>query len=178
MTPSPSTDSLRALLRPIPDFPTSGVLFQDITPLLADATALKTTVAWIVESFRRERVTHVVGIESRGFVLAGPVAVALDAGFIPVRKPGKLPAKVMRADYRLEYGSGTLEIHDDALRAGDRALLIDDVLATGGTMAATVSLVRRAGATVVGCAFLLEIVPLSGRTRLDGERVECLLSVG
>lgn len=178
MTPLPSTEALRALLRPIPDFPKPGILFQDITPLLGDAASLAAIVAWIVDAFRAERITHVVGVESRGFVLAAPVAIALAAGFVPVRKPGKLPAEVLRAEYRLEYGSGTLEIHQDSLRAGNRALLVDDVLATGGTMAASVSLVRRLGATIVGCAFLLEIVPLSGRTRLDGERVESLLSVG
>jgi adenine phosphoribosyltransferase len=178
MTPLPSTEALRALLRPIPDFPKPGILFQDITPLLGDAASLAAIVTWIVDAFRSERITHVVGVESRGFVLAAPVAIALGAGFVPVRKPGTLPAEVLRAEYRLEYGSGTLEIHKDSLRAGDRALLVDDVLATGGTMAASVSLVKRLGASIVGCAFLLEIVPLSGRTRLDGERVESLLSVG
>ena len=178
MTSPPSAETLRSLLRPIPDFPKPGIVFQDITPLLADRAALASVVTWIVDAFRSERVTHVVGVESRGFVLAAPVAIALGAGFVPVRKPGKLPAEVLRAEYRLEYGSGTLEIHKDGLKAGDRALLVDDVLATGGTMAASVSLVRRLHATVVGCAFLLEIVPLSGRTRLDGERVESLLAVG
>lgn len=178
MTSPPSTETLRALLRPVPDFPKPGILFQDITPLLADPSALAAVVNWMVSTFRAERITHVVGVESRGFVLAGPVAIALGAGFVPVRKPGKLPADVLRAEYRLEYGSGTLEIHKDGLPPGSRALLVDDVLATGGTMAASVSLVKRLNATVVGCAFLLEIVPLSGRTRLDGERVECLLSVG
>ncbi len=178
MTPPPSTETLRSLLRPVPDFPKPGIVFQDITPLLADAAALSGAVQWIVDAFRATRVTHVVGVESRGFVLAAPVAIALGAGFVPIRKPGKLPAEVLRAEYKLEYGSGTLEVHKDALKAGDRVLLVDDVLATGGTMSASVSLVKRLHATVVGCAFLLEITPLSGRTRLDGERVESLLSVG
>lgn len=177
MTTPLSTDSLRALLRPVPDFPKPGILFQDIAPLLADATALAAVVERITNAFRNERVTHVVGIESRGFVLAAPVAVALGAGFVPVRKPGKLPSKVERTEYRLEYGSGALEIHCDALEAGDRALLVDDVLATGGTMAATVVLAKRLRATVVGCAFLLEITALGGRSRLDGERVEAILAV-
>jgi adenine phosphoribosyltransferase len=177
MTPPPSSEALRLLLRPIPDFPKPGILFQDITPLMADAAALKASIAWITDAFRGEKVTHVVGIDSRGFIFAAPVAIALGAGFVPVRKPGKLPALVLRAEYRLEYGSGMLEIHKDALKPGDRALIVDDVLATGGTMSASVSLVKRLGAEVVGCAFLLEIAGLSGRTRLDGERVECLLSV-
>ena len=178
MTPPPSVDALRRLLRPVPDFPKPGILFQDITPLLADPAALAGVTTWIAAAFRAARVTHVVGVESRGFILAAPVAIALGAGFVPVRKPGKLPSRSIRAEYRLEYGSGSLEIHEDALSRHDRVLLVDDVLATGGTMSASVSLVRRLGADVVGCAFLLEITSLSGRTRLDGERVECLLSLG
>ena len=160
---------LRGLVRDVPDHPKPGVVFKDITPLLADPQAFRVSVDAIVEHFTGAGVDHVVGIEARGFIFAAPVAHGLGAGFVPVRKPGKLPWRTHVAQYTLEYGEDQLEIHEDALAPGQRVLIVDDVLATGGTAAATCSLVEGRGATVVGLAFLIELDALGGRGRL-GER--------
>jgi adenine phosphoribosyltransferase len=164
---------LKSRIRDIPDYPQPGVLFKDITPLLADADAFAASVAALAAG--HEGVTKVAGIEARGFILAAPVALQLGAGFVPVRKMGKLPGDTYAESYDLEYGTATIEVHTDAFDASDRVLIVDDVLATGGTAAATASLVRRAGATVVGVTVLLELEFLRGRAKLPGIEVRSLL---
>jgi adenine phosphoribosyltransferase len=159
-------DQIKALIRDVPDFPKEGVIFKDITPLLADPEAFSTVVDTIVVHFGRGNVDKVVGIEARGFIVAAPVAYHFNAGFIPVRKAGKLPWKSESEDYELEYGTETLEIHTDALEPGERVLIVDDVLATGGTAQATTRLVERLGGKVVGIACLIELTFLSGRDKL------------
>ena len=161
-------DQLKALVRDVPDFPQEGVLFKDITPLLADPLAFSTVIDLIVVHFGRGNVDKVVGIEARGFILASPVAYHFGAGFVPVRKVDKLPWETESAEYELEYGTATLEIHKDAVRDGERVLIVDDVLATGGTARATVDLVERIGGKVVGIACLIELDFLHGRSRLEG----------
>jgi adenine phosphoribosyltransferase len=165
----------RALIRDVPDFPTPGVLFKDITPLLADAHAFRGCIDALAERFADDQIDHVVGIEARGFIIASPVACALGAGFVPVRKPGKLPGQTVSETYELEYGSDALEVHTDLLPPGARVLVIDDVLATGGTAAATVRLIESQQATVVGLGFLIELEFLSGRSRLPRRRIESLM---
>jgi adenine phosphoribosyltransferase len=155
-------------LRAIPDYPKPGILFQDITPVLRDGTLLRDVVTEMVRPFRSSEVTHVLGIEARGFILGGAVATALGAGFVPARKPGKLPWERASEAYDLEYGSDALEAHRDALSPGNRALIVDDVLATGGTARAAGQLARALGAELVGWSFLLEIGALRGRERLEG----------
>jgi adenine phosphoribosyltransferase len=155
-------------LRAIPDYPKPGILFQDITPVLRDGDLLREVVADMCEPFRESRVTHVLGIEARGFILGGAVATALGAGFAPARKPGKLPWERAAESYDLEYGSDSLEAHRDALSAGNRVLVVDDVLATGGTARAAGQLARGLGAELVGWSFLLEIKSLGGKERLQG----------
>lgn len=157
---------IEALIRDIPDFPNPGIGFKDITPLLSDPAGLRAAVDLIVDAFAGEHVEQVVGIESRGFVFGAAVAYRLGAGFVPVRKPGKLPAAVHRVDYDLEYGSDAVEMHRDALHPGSRVLVVDDVMATGGTARATGDLVRRSGAELVGYAFVIELAFLDGRSRL------------
>jgi adenine phosphoribosyltransferase len=169
------TELLRAKIRDIPDYPQPGILFKDITPLLADGAAFAAVVA---EMGRRYvGVDKVAGIEARGFILAAPVALELEAGFVPVRKQGKLPARTYSQSYELEYGSATLEVHTDAFSAGDRVLIVDDVLATGGTAAATAELVRRGGAIVTGIVVLIELGFLDGRAKLAGLPIHSLLVV-
>jgi adenine phosphoribosyltransferase len=160
-------DELGALIRDVPDFPEPGIVFKDITPLLADADALARSIAVMAEAERGQGITKVVGIESRGFILGPAVALALGVGFVPVRKFGKLPWTTVSRTYDLEYGSDTLEMHADALAPSDRVVVVDDVLATGGTAAATVELVRHTGAFVTGIAVLIELGFLGGRKRLD-----------
>ena len=155
-----------ALIRDVPDWPEPGIVFKDITPLLAHPEGLAWSVDRLYEPFTGHHVDHVLGIESRGFIFGAAVARALGAGFVPVRKPGKLPRATVREDYRLEYGSDAVELHVDALGAGDRVLIVDDVLATGGTMAATCELVARTGAELVGCAVLIELTALEGAERV------------
>jgi adenine phosphoribosyltransferase len=167
---------LKDRVRDIPDFPQAGVVFRDLTPLFADADALATAVNALAEEFADRRVGKVVGIEARGFILAAPVAVRLGAGFIPVRKAGKLPWQTVRASYELEYGVDSLEAHSDAVSGADRVLIIDDVLATGGTAAATVDLVEQLGATVVGLGFVIELAFLGGARKLAGREYHALLS--
>jgi adenine phosphoribosyltransferase len=167
---------LRALIRDIPDYPKPGIVFKDITPLLADADAFALTTRLMAERFADAGVTHVVAIESRGFILGAPVAQQVGAGFVPVRKPGKLPHTKRREEYALEYGSDALEVHDDAVGSATRVLIVDDVLATGGTAAATCRLVESLGATVVGLSFLLSLSFLSGAERLRGRQVSSILT--
>jgi len=165
---------LRQHIRAIADYPKPGVTFRDITPLLGDAAAFGRAVDDLVTRFHDVAVDRVVGIESRGFILAAPVAYRLRAGFVPVRKAGKLPWAVAREEYELEYGTDKLEIHRDAIHPNERILVVDDVLATGGTASATGRLVTTLGGTIVGYGFMLEIAGLGGRSRLDGSRVESL----
>ena len=160
------TEPIESLIRAIPDFPIPGILFRDITPLLADAKGFKATIDLFVERFRDARVEAVVGIEARGYMLGAPVAYALGAGFVPVRKPGKLPGEKFSEEYALEYGTNTLEIHADAVGDGHRVLVVDDLLATGGTIAATLRLLKKLGANVVGTAVLIELEALNGRAAL------------
>lgn len=166
----------RAAIRDVPDFPKPGIIFKDITPLLGDSALFLDVCALLTAPFVRSEISHVVAIESRGFILGGPVANALGAGFVPVRKPGKLPAKTIREEYALEYGTDALEMHVDALSPSARVLVVDDVLATGGTAAAACRLVEKAGATIVGCAFLIELSFLAGRQRLGGRRIEAIIA--
>jgi len=166
---------LRARIRDVADYPQPGIVFKDITPLLADGAAFAAVVAALAAG--NEGVTKVAGIEARGFILAAPVAMILGAGFVPIRKQGKLPSRTYAQSYELEYGEATLEVHTDAFDPGDRVLIVDDVLATGGTAAATAELIRRTGATVAGIVVLLELGFLAGRAKLPGLDVRSLLPV-
>jgi adenine phosphoribosyltransferase len=165
---SPLASRVRRALRAIPDYPKPGILFQDITPVLRDGALLGEVVAEMCRPFRNAGVTQVLGIEARGFILGGAMSIALGAGFVPARKPGKLPWERASESYDLEYGSDALEAHRDALRPGDRVLVADDVLATGGTARAAGQLAKNLGAELVGWSFLLEIAALKGRERLQG----------
>ncbi len=156
------------LIRDIPDFPKPGVVFKDITPLLGDAQAFLASVDAIADHFRGRNITKVAGIEARGFIFAAPIALRLEAGFVPIRKPGKLPHETEEQGYALEYGTDLLEVHKDAFGVGDVALIVDDVLATGGTAAAGVRLLRRLGADVAGVGVLVELGFLGGRSQLEG----------
>jgi len=180
MTVTPSDASLAerigARLRVVPDFPSKGIQFQDVTPVLADAGLFTETIVAMVAPWRGQGITHVAGVESRGFIFAAPIALALEAGFIPIRKPGKLPWRRATRDYALEYGSGQLEMHEDACPSGARVLIVDDVLATGGTASAACELVEAVGGRVIGCGFLLQIEELRGGERLGGRDVEVLVS--
>ena len=159
---------LKGLIRDIPDFPQKGIVFKDITPLLADDNAFSSVIDLIVVHYGRGNIDKVVGIEARGFILASPVAYHFGAGFVPVRKEGKLPWNSEREEYELEYGTAVLEIHKDAIAPGDRVLIVDDVLATGGTARATARLVERLGGKVVGIATLVELTFLKGRDKVSG----------
>ncbi|MGH2674366.1 MAG: adenine phosphoribosyltransferase [Actinomycetota bacterium] len=161
-------DRVKSLIREVPDFPQRGIVFKDITPLLADEVAFSSVIDMIVVHFGRGNVDKVVGIEARGFILASPVAYHFGAGFVPVRKAGKLPWETESEEYQLEYGTETLEIHRDAFAPGERVLIVDDVLATGGTAQATAELVERLGGKVVGIACLVELSFLKGRRKIEG----------
>jgi adenine phosphoribosyltransferase len=169
------TSSLRELVRDIPDWPRPGILFRDITPLLAAPDAFALTVDELAAPYADEQIDKVIGVEARGFVFAAPVAYRRGAGFVPVRKVGKLPWDIEQEEYVLEYGTDLLEIHRDAVQPGERVLIVDDVIATGGTAAATARLVERLGGEVVGFSFLLELVSLAGRSQLDHYRVHVVL---
>ena len=161
------TARLNSLIRDVPDFPKPGIMFKDITPLLGDHQALTEALALLAKPWLGKGITKVVGIESRGFILAPSVALAIGAGFVPVRKPGKLPWKAIRESYGLEYGKDTIEIHDDSVGPADTVLIVDDVLATGGTAGAAISLVGKLGAKVIGCAFLIDLSFLGGAAKLS-----------
>ena len=168
-------EQLKKKIRNVPDFPKAGILFYDITTLLRDAAGFRTAIDSLMVPFKNSTVDLVVGMESRGFIFGSVVADRLGAGFVPVRKVGKLPSKTRRATYALEYGTDALEIHDDAVADGQRVLIVDDLLATGGTAKATLELVKESGGVVVGLAFLIELIGLDGRSRLPGENVHAVL---
>ncbi len=167
---------LESKIRDVPDFPKPGIMFKDVTPMLADSVAFAHVIDVMSSAFSDERIDKVVGIEARGFILAAPVALACGAGFVPARKAGKLPAARQGVSYELEYGSETIEMHDDAFAPGDRVLIVDDVLATGGTAAATVELVEKLGGVVVGLTFLIELGFLNGASRVPDLRRLSLLT--
>ena len=169
--------ALTAKIRDIPDFPEKGILFKDITPLIGDGPAFQAAVEGMAAPFKGLGVDAVVAIEARGYILGAPIATLLGTGFVPVRKVGKLPWRTYRVEYALEYGSATMEMHEDALLSGHRVLIVDDVLATGGTLAATIKLVEQAGAKVAGMAVLLEIGALDGRKNLAGYDLHALIKV-
>lgn len=166
---------LRALIRDVPDFPKPGIVFKDITPLLGDGAAFRAACEALAEPYRQEAITHVAAIESRGFIFGAPVAQMLGAGFVPVRKVGKLPSTTSRVEYALEYGTDALEVHLDACPPPARVLVVDDVLATGGTAEATCRLVEQIGGEVVGCAFVIALDFLGGAARLTGRRTGALV---
>ena len=168
-------DDLKTKIRHVPDFPKAGILFYDITTLLQDAAGLHAAIDSLSTPFQDQGIDIVVGIESRGFIFGAAVADRIGAGFSPVRKPGKLPSARVRATYELEYGTDALEIHEDAVKPGQRVLIVDDLLATGGTARATADLVKRLGGQVHALAFLIELVALDGRAKLHGERVHSAL---
>ena len=170
-----SAEGLRAKIREIPDFPKPGILFYDITTLLKDKDAFKEAVDLMIEPYRDEKIDMVVGMESRGFIFSAPMAYQLGAGLVPVRKLGKLPAETITVEYALEYGSNTLEIHRDSIGSGQRVLIVDDLLATGGTVRGTIELVERLKGEVVGLAFLVELDFLKGRERLESRRVTSVI---
>jgi adenine phosphoribosyltransferase len=167
---------MQEFIRSIPDYPSPGVTFRDITPLLGDGPAFNEAISKIAARFVDANIQRVIGVEARGFILGAPIAVALGAGFVPVRKAGKLPWAVVREEYDLEYGSDKLEIHRDAIHPGERILVVDDVLATGGTAAATCRLVSALGGDIVALAVLIELTFLEGRAKLDGIAVESLFT--
>jgi len=166
---------LKSLIREVPDFPKPGILFYDITTLLKDAAGLRQVIDTLGAKYKGDGVDRVVGIEARGFIFAPAVAYALNAGFVPVRKPKKLPAATERIEYKLEYGTDALEIHVDAIEKGQRVLIVDDVLATGGTAHAVSELVENLGGTVVGLGFVIELDFLNGRSKLPGYDIQSLL---
>ncbi len=168
-------DNLKSKIRHVPDFPKAGILFYDITTLLQDPVGLRDAIDSLTAPFVGQGIDLVVGVESRGFIFGAAVADRLGAGFAPVRKPGKLPSTTMRASYDLEYGSDSLEIHDDAVKAGQRVLIVDDLLATGGTAKAATGLVERLGGQVHALAFLIELVGLNGRDKLTGQTLHSVL---
>ena len=160
-------DYLKQKIRTIPDFPKSGILFRDITTLLADPEAFKSVIDLFIEHYRKEQIDLVVGIESRGFIVGAPLALGLGKGFIPVRKAGKLPGPTHGVEYELEYGTDLVEVHKDAIEKGSRVLMVDDLLATGGTMEGSSKLIEKAGGIINGYAFVIELIDLKGRSRLD-----------
>jgi adenine phosphoribosyltransferase len=169
--------NLRDYIRDIPDFPQKGVMFRDLTPLMGDADALGMAVDALADQFRTDRIDKIVGVEARGFIIGAALAYALHVGFVPARKPGKLPYKSVRKEYELEYGVSILEMHEDAIKRGERVLIVDDLLATGGTVSATADLVRSLGGDIVAYAFLVTLKDLGGADKLGGARVVSLLDL-
>ena len=167
---------LKSLIRTIPDYPKPGIIFKDITSLLGQPEAFKASTDAMAAPYHDVELDAVVGIESRGFIFGAAIAQSVGCGFVPIRKPGKLPADTISVSYELEYGEDTVEIHRDAVGEGDRVLLVDDVLATGGTMAAACELIRETGASIAGLVFLVELSFLDGRARLDGEDIHSVLT--
>jgi adenine phosphoribosyltransferase len=170
-----SAEDLRARIREVPDFPKPGILFYDITTLLKDPDAFRESIQLLTEPYQDQRVDVVVGMESRGFIFSAPMAYQLHAGLVPVRKLGKLPAETVSVEYALEYGTNTLEVHKDAIAPGQRVLIVDDLLATGGTVHGTIELVERLEGEVVGLAFLVELLFLKGRERLKGHDIHSVI---
>jgi adenine phosphoribosyltransferase len=170
-----SVETLRAKIREIPDFPKPGILFYDITTLLKDPAAYRESISLMIDPYRGEQIDIVIGMESRGFIFSAPMAYELNAGIVPVRKLGKLPAETLSVEYALEYGSNTLEIHRDAITPGQKVLVVDDLLATGGTVKGTIELVERLKGEIVGLAFLVELDFLHGRERLGDRRVTSVI---
>src|SRR6266508_5878348 len=170
-----TVDDLKRAIRDVPNFPKPGIVFKDITPVLLDVELFGQATELMAGPYSDARISRIVSIESRGFLLGAPIALRLGAGLVPIRKPGKLPAACQRVEYTLEYGTDALEMHHDAVQEGDRVLVVDDVLATGGTATAAAELVGRAGGAVVGFSFLIELDFLNGRQRLQGRRIEALL---
>jgi adenine phosphoribosyltransferase len=168
-------EQLKTKIRHVPDFPKAGILFYDITTLLQDPVGFRAAIDSLSTPYANQGIDIVVGIESRGFIFGAAVADRIKAGFTPVRKPGKLPSRTVRATYALEYGTDSLEMHDDAIKNGQRVLIVDDLLATGGTASATRDLVKRLGGQVQGLAFLIELVGLNGRAKLAGEKIHTVL---
>ncbi len=166
----------KSYIREVPDFPKPGILFYDITTLLKEPSCLRAIIDELVEKYRDAGISKVVGIESRGFILGSPLAYHLNAGFVPVRKPGKLPADIYEVKYNLEYGSNSLAIHRDAIQEGESVLILDDLLATGGTATATVHLIEKLGGKIVGVGFLVELLALEGRKKLNGRAVHSLIN--
>lgn len=169
--------NLRDYIRDIPDFPQKGVMFRDLTPLMGDAGALGMAVDALADQFRTDRIDKIVGVEARGFIIGAALAYALHVGFVPARKPGKLPYKSVRKEYELEYGVSILEMHEDAIKRGERVLIVDDLLATGGTVSATADLVRSLGGDIVAYAFLVTLKDLGGADKLGDARVVSLLDL-
>ena len=165
------TESIKSKIRMVPDWPKQGIMFRDITTLIKDPDGLKETIDLLYERYKNKKIDFVVGIESRGFIFGSPLAYLLGCGFIPVRKPGKLPADCESEEYTLEYGTDKIEIHKDSIKKGDRILIIDDLIATGGTIGAARKLVRRLGGEIVECAFIVELTDLKGREKLKGENI-------
>ena len=172
----PSLIDLKTFIRDIPDFPKPGILFRDITPLLASPAAFREAIRRLAEHYRGEKIDVVVAAEARGFIFAAPLALELDAGFTPIRKPGKLPFDTQSFHYELEYGDDTLEMHVDGVRRGQRVLVVDDLLATGGTVNACCQMIEKSGAEIVGCAFLIELSALGGAARLAGRKTFSLIT--
>jgi len=168
--------AMKSLIRSIPDFPIPGILFRDVTPLIKDKDGFRSAIDMMAEAYTNSRIDYVVAIEARGYIFGAPVAYRLGAGFIPVRKPGKLPFDKINVDYELEYGTNTLEMHADAVTHGKRVLVVDDLLATGGTAAATGQLLHKLGADLVGYAFLVELPELKGRAKLAGSDVRSFIT--
>jgi adenine phosphoribosyltransferase len=166
-------NDLKSLIRTIPDYPKPGIMFRDVTTLLGDGPGFKATVAQMAEPYRNLPVHAVAGIEARGFILGGAIADRLGCGFVPVRKKGKLPYKTIAQDYALEYGTDTIEIHEDAIKPGQRILIVDDLIATGGTAEAAAKLIRRSGGEIVGAVFIIDLPELGGVARLKSIQVEC-----
>jgi len=171
-----SADDLRAKIREIPDFPKPGILFYDITTLLKDPDAFREVIDQMTDQVKDSAIDLVVGMESRGFIFSAPLAYQLHAGFVPVRKLGKLPAETIEVEYDLEYGTATLEIHKDAINAGQRVLIVDDLLATGGTVQGTIELVQRLGGEIAGLSFMVELTGLHGREQLGDFQIHTLLT--
>jgi adenine phosphoribosyltransferase len=176
VTDDDATAELRQHIRDIPDFPKPGILFRDLTPLLANPRALQLAVQALADPFRDDRIDCVLGTEARGFIFGAAVALELEAGFVPARKPGKLPHTVIAAAYQLEYGTDSVEMHVDGVAPGQRVLVVDDLIATGGTARATIELARQSRGIVVACSFLVELTALHGRDALDVERVHSVLT--
>lgn len=165
-------DYVRSTVREVPDFPKPGILFLDITTATKDAKAMNLMIDFLYEQFKDEKVDYVAGIESRGFIFGAPLACRLNAGFVPIRKPNKLPADTVKESYSLEYGTDTIEMHADAIKDGDRVLVIDDLLATGGTAVAACNLVKKVGGEVVAASFIIELDPLKGREKIEANGVK------